>query len=89
MKNKNLLPALTLFAFVWILGFVVFKVLHLIGISWWWILLPLLIGVALAIVFQVKKVHIIGMKIDIIALVVILIIAGVMSMFTGGVISRG
>ena len=55
MKNKNLLPALTLLAIVWIVGFVVFKVLHLIGISWWWILLPIPVGVVLVIVFQVTK----------------------------------
>ncbi len=89
MKNKNFFPAITLFAIVWILGFVVFKVLHLIGISWWWILLPLPIGIAMAMVFQVKKLHIMALKIDIIALVVILIIAGVIAIFTGGVIGRG
>ena len=52
MKNKNFLPALTLFAFVWILGFVVSKVLHLIGISWWWILLPLPVVVVIYIVIE-------------------------------------
>ncbi len=55
MKNKNFLPALTLFAFVWILGFVVFKVLLHMGASWWWILLPLPVGAVLIIAFQVNK----------------------------------
>lgn len=55
MKNKNFLPALTLFAFVWILGFVVSKVLLHMGASWWWILLPLPIGVILVLAFQANQ----------------------------------